>query len=121
MEASIFYGFSASARLAFCAVIVDNMFQFRARSCSGSELEVKMAETKFEFKIIREIAVLSTNKRGWNRELNVVSWNNGKPKWEIRDWAPDHERAGKGIGLSPEEVSVLREVLEDMDPYSIEE
>ena len=80
-----------------------------------------MADSKFEFKIIREVAVLSTSSRGWNRELNVVAWNKGKPKWEIRDWAPNHERAGKGIGLSSEEVAVLKEVLEDVDPYSISE
>lgn len=80
-----------------------------------------MAESKFDFKIVEEVAVLSSSKRGWNRELNIVSWNGGKPKWEIRDWAPNHERAGKGIGLSAEEVAVLKEILEDLDPYRIEE
>lgn len=71
-----------------------------------------MAEIKFE--IIKEIAVLSTSKSGWNRELNLVSWNGNKPKLDIRDWAPDHARTGKGITLSREEAAILREVLEDI-------
>jgi hypothetical protein len=71
-----------------------------------------MAEIKFE--ILREIAVLSQSKSGWQRELNVVKWNENKPKLDIRDWAPNHSRTGKGITLSREEAAILREVLEDL-------
>ena len=76
---------------------------------------------KISFEIHRHVAVLSSTKNGWNKELNIVSWNGGKKKWEIRDWAPNHERAGKGAGLTAEELSVLKEYLEDLDPYEIEE
>lgn len=71
-----------------------------------------MAEIKFE--IIKEIAVLSSSKSGWNRELNLVSWNGNKPKLDIRDWSPEHARTGKGITLSREEAAILREVLEEL-------
>lgn len=72
---------------------------------------------EFKYEIVKEIAVLSTNRSGWNREVNMVSWNEAKPKLDIRDWAPEHEKMGKGVSLSAEEVAVLQEVLEGLDPY----
>ena len=78
-----------------------------------------MAEIKSE--VVKEIGILSTSKSNWNREVNIIRWNDGKPKLDIRDWAPEHERAGKGITLSAEEVAVLKELLADYDPYEFEE
>ena len=78
-----------------------------------------MAEIKSE--IVKEIGILSTSKSNWNREVNIIRWNDGKPKLDIRDWAPEHERAGKGITLTAEEVAVLKELLADYDPYEFEE
>ena len=60
-----------------------------------------MAE--FQYEIIEEIGVLSESKSGWRKEVNRVSWNGAAPKLDIRDWAPDHEKMGKGITLSTEE------------------
>lgn len=70
--------------------------------------------------IIKEIGVLSSGKSGWNREINIVRWNGGTPKLDIRDWAPDHEKAGKGLTMTGEEVAVLKELLADYDPYEAE-
>ena len=56
-----------------------------------------MAEFKYE--ITRELGVLSESKSGWTRELNLISWNGAEPKYDIRDWSPDHEKMGKGISL----------------------
>ena len=78
-----------------------------------------MAEIKSE--VVKEIGILSTSKSNWNREVNIIRWNDGKPKLDIRDWAPEHERAGKGITLTAEEVAVLKELLADYDPYEFEE
>ena len=33
-----------------------------------------------------------------------MSWNGGAPKYDLRDWAPDHEKMGKGITLTEEEA-----------------
>ncbi len=79
-----------------------------------------MPKGEITSEIIKEIGVLSTSKSGWNREVNLVSWNKGAPKLDIRDWAPDHEKAGKGLSLNAEEVAVLKELLSDYDPYSAE-
>ena len=78
-----------------------------------------MPEIKSE--VVKEIGILSTSKSNWNREVNIIRWNDGKPKLDIRDWAPEHERAGKGITLTAEEVAVLKELLADYDPYEFED
>jgi hypothetical protein len=68
-----------------------------------------MAGVKFE--IIETIAVLSESPKGWKKELNVISWNGRDPKYDIRDWDPNHEKMGKGVTLSDEEMQRLREAL----------
>ncbi len=62
--------------------------------------------------IIQELGVLSESKSGWTRELNLVSWNGAEPKYDIRDWAPNHEKMGKGIALSAGEIEKLKSILE---------
>ncbi len=70
-----------------------------------------MAEFKYE--ITEEIGVLGENARGWTKELNMISWNGSKPKYDIRDWAPDHSRMGKGVTLSEDEFETLKELIAD--------
>ena len=72
-----------------------------------------MAEFKYE--IVEEIGVLSENAKGWRKELNKISWNGADPKYDIRDWAPDHEKMGKGISLNLSEIKALRKLLEEVD------
>ena len=69
----------------------------------------KMAEIKYE--ITQELGVLSESKSGWTRELNLISWNGAAPKYDIRDWSPEHQKMGKGIALSAEEVEKLKIIL----------
>ena len=69
---------------------------------------------EFSYEIMEEIAVLSENAKGWRKEINLVSWNGNPPKFDIRDWAPDHEKMGKGLTLTNEEITVLKEHLKDM-------
>lgn len=68
-----------------------------------------MADIKYE--IIEEIGVLSENAKGWRKELNVISWNGARAKYDLRDWAPEHEKMGKGITLTPEEAEMLVKLL----------
>lgn len=68
-----------------------------------------MADLKFE--IVKHIGVLSENAKGWSKELNLVSWNDRQPKYDIREWSPDHEKMGKGVTLSNEEFEMLKEIL----------
>lgn len=68
-----------------------------------------MAEIKFE--IVEEIGVLSESGKGWTKELNKVSWNDGPAKFDLRDWDPSHEKMGKGVTLTEEEARALYETL----------
>lgn len=61
----------------------------------------------FSYEIIKELGVLSENKKGWQKQLNMISWNGGTPKYDIRDWAPDREKMGKGITLTEDEMEKL--------------
>jgi len=72
-----------------------------------------MAEIKHE--IIKTIGVLSTSAKGWTKELNLISWNERKPKYDLRDWAPEHEKMGKGVTLSKEDLLALKELLNNIE------
>lgn len=71
-----------------------------------------MAELKFE--ITKEIGVLSENAKGWTKELNMVSWNDHEPKYDIREWAPDHSRMGKGVTLTVDEIANLKDLIDSL-------
>ncbi len=69
-----------------------------------------MSDIKYEIK--EEIGVLSESAKGWRKELNLVSWNDGAPKYDIREWAPNHEKMGKGVTLTADELAKLKELIE---------
>lgn len=69
---------------------------------------------EFSYEIIEEIAVLSENKKGWRKEFNLISWNGRPPKFDLRDWAPNHEKMGKGLTLTNDEFEALAKTLKSM-------
>lgn len=77
-----------------------------------------MAELKYE--IVEHLGVISESAKGWTKELNLVSWNDREPKYDIRDWAPEHAKMGKGITLSADEAASLKEILAQIDFDSFE-
>lgn len=68
-----------------------------------------MSEVNFEIK--EELGILSESPKGWTKEVNLISWNGAAPKYDIRDWAPNHEKMGKGITLTAEEAEALYKIL----------
>lgn len=72
-----------------------------------------MNEIKFE--ILKNIGVLSKSASGWSKELNLIRWNDREPKYDLRDWSADHTKMGKGVTLSAEELSSLRELLNSIE------
>jgi hypothetical protein len=72
-----------------------------------------MADIKYD--IVKEVGVVSESSTGWTKELNLISWNNREAKYDLRDWAPEHAKMGKGITLSLEELKELKNLLNSMD------
>lgn len=68
-------------------------------------------DTSISFKIVKSIAVLSTNPSGWTKEINIVSWSGREPKFDVRDWSPDHAKCGKGLTFTEEEMDTLIDVI----------
>ena len=71
--------------------------------------------TDIKYEIIKKIGVLSTSKSGWTKELNLMSWNDREPKYDLRDWSADRSRRGKGVTLSAEELLALKALLDSFE------
>jgi len=72
-----------------------------------------MADIKFQIK--ETIGTLSESSKGWKKELNLISWNDKEAKYDLRDWDQDHEKMGKGVTLTVDEIKKLRDLLNAMD------
>lgn len=66
---------------------------------------------QINYEIKEHIGIISENKNGWTKELNLVSWNDNDPKYDIRDWNPTHDKMSRGITLTEEEAYELSIIL----------
>ena len=69
----------------------------------------------FTFSIEKQIGVISQGKGGWQVELNLVSWSGREAKYDIRSWSPDHQKMGKGITMTQEELKTLAQIINAME------
>ena len=69
-----------------------------------------MAELKYE--ITEQLGKIGDNARGWARELNMVSWNDHDPKYDIREWTPDHKKSTRGMTFTDYEMKKICEWVE---------
>ena len=68
------------------------------------------------FEIKETLAVLSDRRPGgWQKELNLVSWYGREPVYDLREWDANHSRMSKGITLTREELSILKERLQEVE------
>jgi len=80
-----------------------------------------MTNTKDEnrevtFRVEKHLGVIRESSTGWTKELNLVSWNEGEPKFDIRDWSPDHKHMSRGITLTKDEMKDLKDIIDTMIP-----
>ena len=66
---------------------------------------------EFSFKIEKTLGTVAEGKGGWNLELNLVSWGGRPAKYDLRSWSPDHQKMGKGVTLSEEEMENLKKLI----------
>lgn len=67
--------------------------------------------SEISFKLLDRVGLIAVTPRGWNKELNIISWNGGQAKYDIRDWSPEHDRMSKGMTLREEELKGLHNLL----------
>lgn len=77
-----------------------------------------MSDLKFQ--IVRNLGVISEGKEGWKKEVNIVSWNERKPKLDIREWDESHEKMKKGITFNVNEMKELKSILSNLNTDHIE-
>ncbi len=68
------------------------------------------------FEIVEHIGVIDSienRDEKWTKEVNVVAWNGGKPKIDVRDWNANHDRMGRGITLTEDQAMKLTKALVD--------
>lgn len=70
-----------------------------------------MAANDFRVDVMEHVGVLAVRENGWRKEVNIVSWNGGTPKLDIRDWDSSRERMSRGLALSDDEARKLAELL----------
>jgi hypothetical protein len=78
-----------------------------------------MSDLKFEIK--RNLGVLAENSKGWRKEVNIVSWNDRKPKLDIREWDEQHDKMSKGLTFTREEAEELTRLLAVLDLEDVAE
>ncbi len=69
----------------------------------------------FKYEVKESYGYISETKSGWKTEVNLVSWSERPAKYDIRPWSEDHEKMGKGITLTKEELKNLKDILNKMD------
>ena len=79
-----------------------------------------MADT-VSYEISKKLGVIGRSDNGWQKEVNLVKWNNGITKLDIRDWDPDGGRMRKGVTLSRGELFGLYKILKNFNFNEVEE
>ena len=69
----------------------------------------------FSFNIEQSLGLVAEGKGGWNMELNLVSWGGRPAKYDLRSWSPDHQKMGKGLTLTKEELLALKDLLNKVE------
>ncbi|MET1248169.1 MULTISPECIES: YdbC family protein [Sporolactobacillus] len=69
------------------------------------------SNSEVTFNIVEHFGVIATENSGWTKELNLVSWNAREAKYDIRSWAPDKKKMGRGVTLTGVECDTLKSLL----------
>ena len=76
-----------------------------------------MSDVKFE--IIEHLCVLKERKPAWDLELNIVRWNDKKPKYDIREWDSEHKCCGKGVTMDIDTLKTLVKYCEEAQIWEV--
>lgn len=71
-------------------------------------------DREITFEIVEHLGVFGKDTKGWTRELNKVAWNGGPAKFDVRNWDETHQRMGRGVTMTQQEMSEFKGLLKDM-------
>ena len=86
--------------------------------CSEREVNT-MNNERISYKVIANVGTLAKYQSGWSKEVNIVSWNEGPAKLDIRDWSPEHDKMSRGITLNADEVQRLIDSVQSRDAIAM--
>lgn len=72
---------------------------------------------ELKYEVIEKIGTLDSDSK-MPKELRVISWNGGTPKYDIRGWGVNEngeETMTKGITFDAEELQSLYNILAEMN------
>ena len=69
-------------------------------------------------KIVKEVkqvfGFLGEDQDYSKKQLTLTSWGVYSPKFDIRTWSEDYEKAGKGMTFTAQELIALKELLNQL-------
>ena len=71
-----------------------------------------MGDIRYE--ILKTLVVFPESGK-WHKELTLTSWGGKDPKYDLRPWNNDRSECLKGITLTKEELTILKEGLGGFD------
>ena len=83
--------------------------------CTLNKKERGVFMSDITYEIAQKVAVLSNRGKGWTKEINLVKWNDGAVKVDLREWNEDHSSMKKGITLNGAEFDVLKDAIKKID------
>lgn len=64
---------------------------------------------------ILETLIVFPEDNGYHKELNIIKWGDNSPKYDLRGWTANREKMTKGVTLTKEELTILKDYLGGMD------
>ena len=94
-------------------LIRQSAFSSLKLNTGGGALDERRPQMSNEplFEIKEHIGIISRLPYGYQRELNLISWNGMDPKYDIRDWSEDHQKLSRGITLTEDEMNAICDLL----------
>ena len=65
------------------------------------------------FEIVEHLGNISIQSNGWTKELNIVKWNDGAEKYDLRSWSPEHDKMSRGCTFHTTEMQALAKILKE--------
>ncbi|OKP97656.1 hypothetical protein A3849_14190 [Paenibacillus sp. P46E] len=114
-ESEKLFGYEDNIKSVTVSVAKDKPLEESLKQNEQLGKEKREMADSLKFEIREDLGSISETATGWKKELNLISWNDREPKYDLRDWSADHKKMGKGVTLSLEELRELKKLLNTMD------